>query len=539
MPFEFVETLTLELPHVEKQLTSFGEGESGNHGLIIEIAAIHEGLTANYNRYSAAELEKAVASWVTPFPKPVIKNHDPFEEPLGRVMAAKMDSEADGTPFTRLQVAITDPAAIEKISDKRYLTGSVGGKADEALCSICSTNWAEGNNFQLPCKHIRGNTYKGKLAYIEMKNIKFKEYSFVNMPADGQSHIRSVGAGASADAGEDETPGDGWVRAARIFDLNMDKEEITEFTESETRDVLSGMKKKDASPLYLQLKGAFLSALATEAEQAKKESNVEEEEDILAVTEGLSADLAAPTQEEEEEVIEEETPEDPADEDGDADEETPAADADDEDKPEEDEEDDKNKPEGQAKPSGDVDPETSKGAPVSREGDDPEDEAPAADEETKDEEEEEPTPEEAADDTDLNEEIQTLESRVSELETREQALLEENAKLKAVLKKSLAERVVDTKIALGVVKHADREETLAEHEDRTPSSLRDALRDLAEMSKLRGATYEQVPTVDGGGLAVEDANEERAITVDSVEIVEKASTPEDVFVDVLMGRRKL
>ena len=538
MPFEFVETLTLELPHVEKQLTSFGEGEAGNHGLIIEIAAIHEGLTANYNKYSAAELEKAVASWVTPFPKPVIKNHDPFEEPLGRIMAAKMDSESDGTPFTRLQVAITDPEAIAKVTSKRYLTGSVGGKADEAICSICNANWAEGNAFQLPCKHIRGNTYKGKLAYIEMKNIKFKEYSFVNMPADGQSHIRSVGAGATADAGEDEAPDDGWVRAARIFDLNMDKEEITEFTESETRDVLSGMKKKDASPLYLQLKGAFLSALATEAEQAKKESNVEEEEDILAVTEGLSADLAAPAQEEEEEVIEEETPEDPADEAGDDDEEAPAADADDEEKTEEDED---KKTEGQAKATGDVDPETSKGAPVSREEEEgPDDEGDPQDEEEpkKDEEEEEPTPEEAADDTDLNEEIKTLESRVSELETREQALLEENAKLKAVLKKSLAERVVDTKIALGVVKHADREETLAEHEARTPSSLRDALRDLAEMSKLRGTnTHEQIPTVDGGGLAVED--EDHAITVDAVEIVEKASTPEDVFVDVLMGRRKL
>ena len=86
------------------------------------------GLTANYNNYSAAELEKALQSWVEPYPKPIILNHDLNSEPIGRVMAAKMDKEQDGSPYVRLQVAITDPVAIQKVLDKRYLTGSVGRK---------------------------------------------------------------------------------------------------------------------------------------------------------------------------------------------------------------------------------------------------------------------------------------------------------------------------------------------------------------------------------------------------------------------------
>lgn len=530
MPFEFVETITVEIPDVGEQLSSFGEGDFSGHGLIIEIAAIHEGLTANYNKYSAAELEKSIQTWVSPYPKPVIKNHDPESEPVGRVMAAKMDAESDGTPFTRLQVAITDPEAIQKVASKRYLTGSVGGKAGEAHCSICNANWAEGNMFELPCKHTRGNTYKGKLAYIEMKNITFKEYSFVNMPADGKSHVRSMGAAATASAEGEDAGEDGWIRAARIFDLNMDKEEIVEYTESENRDVLAGMRKKDASPLYLQLKGAFLSALATEAEDAgnQKESHVpeddvvEEEEDILAVTEELSSDLSKPEEEETPEEADEPTDED-ATEDND-DEEEPV-------KAEGSEEEGEEKPEGQEKPSGDVDPETSKGAPVSREGDEPE-----AD---KDEEEEDKAPEESADDTDLNEQMQALESRVSELETREQALLDENAKLKSALKKGLAERVVDAKIALGVAQHDDRENLLTEHASRTASSLADALRDLAEMSKLRsGRNYDDVPRVDGVGVADTDEKDGNVVTVEAVEVIgTPALNAEDLLVERFMGRR--
>ena len=135
------------------------------------------GLTANYNNYSSTELEKALQSWVEPYPKPIILNHDLNTEPIGRVMAAKMDKEVDGSPFVRLQIAITDPVAAQKVLDKRYLTGSVGGRAGKAVCSISGEDLAtesEGGRPKLP-KYKRGQVYKGKLAFIDMQDISFKE----------------------------------------------------------------------------------------------------------------------------------------------------------------------------------------------------------------------------------------------------------------------------------------------------------------------------------------------------------------------------
>jgi hypothetical protein len=150
------------------------------------------GLTANYNNYSAEALEKALQSWVEPYPKPIILNHDLNSEPIGRVMAAKMDKEEDGSAYVRLQVAITDPVAIQKVLDKRYLTGSVGGRAGKAVCSISGEDLASESSDGKPKfpKYKRGQIYKGKLAFIDMQDISFKEYSFVNQPADAKSGVR-------------------------------------------------------------------------------------------------------------------------------------------------------------------------------------------------------------------------------------------------------------------------------------------------------------------------------------------------------------
>jgi hypothetical protein len=45
MSFDFVENFTLKLPDFSKTDFSFEEAVSSHQGLIIEVAAIHEGLT--------------------------------------------------------------------------------------------------------------------------------------------------------------------------------------------------------------------------------------------------------------------------------------------------------------------------------------------------------------------------------------------------------------------------------------------------------------------------------------------------------------
>ncbi len=582
--YEFHETVELEIPNIGAKFAGFEESET-KKGLIIEVAAIHEGMTANHNFYSASELADSISTWVTPYPKPIIRNHDITDEAIGRVIAAKMDTEEDGTPYSRLQIAITDPSAIEKVMDERYLTGSVGGKAGEASCSVCGSNWSEASAYKAPCKHVRGKTYKvdGKehKAHLKMGKLSFKEYSIVNSPADSRSGVRAMNSDSKS-AATDEA--DGWVKApTRIFAINMDKEEVLEYTESEDRDILSTMKRKDAAPLYLGLKGAYLSALAVQ----EFEEDEMEEEDILAVSEGLSADLAAATAAEEE-VVEEAAEEEVTDseeaskthkyvvdakgtggdvcsicgapkdsdlhDDADGDEPDDGPDGSDEESAEEvndAEEADSlnnnpagtgenrtnnnyvNRPQGQEKVHGrDVNSETSANAPVNRQSEDGEDG-------------EEAVAEQIEQGTELNETIQNLESHVEELEARVTTLSEENARLKAALKGSLVERVVDTKISLGMISQDDREEELQEHLGRSAVSLADSLKDLTKVvPSVRN--YADVPTVEGVispiPVGKKDGNQEKVLTINVEEFEadgKKSIDPEEFFTDALMGRKKL
>jgi len=254
MSFDFVENFTVELPDFSALEADFSESFNSKQGLIIEVAAIHEGLTANYNNYSAQELEKALESWVEPYPKPIILNHDLNNEPIGRVIAAKMDKESDGSAYVRLQVAITDPVAAQKVMDKRYLTGSVGGRASKAVCSISGEDLAQETDSGRPKmpKYRRGKVYKGKLAYIDMQDISFKEYSFVNQPADQKSGVRTTKV---SDGDATVAASDSWVAKSSAFVLHMDNEDIVAVEENES--IFKNMKKKDSKTSIFVLKAHF------------------------------------------------------------------------------------------------------------------------------------------------------------------------------------------------------------------------------------------------------------------------------------------
>jgi len=128
------------------------------------------------------------------------------------------------------------------------------------------------------------------------------------------------------------------------------------------------------------------------------------------------------------------------------------------------------------------------------------------------------------------------------LETRYDSILQENAKLKLALKKSLAERVVDTKISLGLVEKNERAELIEDHLTRTSRSLADSLRDLASMTPKERDTpnYDNVPTVNNESMAITSKDEEKLVFTVTPEVAkESEKDPEAFFTDVLMGRRKL
>ena len=540
MSFDFIENFTLELPDFSKSDINFSESFNSKHGLIIEVAAIHEGLTSNYNNYSAQELEKALQSWVDPYPKPIILNHDLNTEAIGRVMAAKMDKEEDGSSFVRLQIAITDPVAAQKVLDKRYLTGSVGGRAGKAVCSVSGEDLATEDASGRPkvVKYKRGKVYKGKLAYVDMQDISFKEYSFVNQPADQKSGVRSLKA---VDGKAELFDSENWIARSNAFVLSMDNEDI--FSIQENRSILSDMKKKESKPIYLQLKGAFLTALSIQENEnykyndssllsdqnknidnCQENSNMDQDtngDDILAAVQELSDDLStisvAKESEELEEAIEsEETIES----------EVVVTEADSETTVEE-----VASEESESKENG------SKALPeeVEEIGNQEVDSANSSEAE-----EDQGKETVGADLTDVN----VVSEQDAIAKARIQSLEEENKKLKSALHRTLIERVVDTRIGLGFELSDDREKLIEEYSTRTASSLADSLRDLAKTPSKSGKRIGEMlnmPTI--ASEAEVSVKEENVLTIDMEEEPIKASDPkesfEQILVDALMGRRKL
>ncbi len=583
MSFEFHENITLEMPDIKEQFTPFQESdEYGNsHKLITEIAAIHAGLTSNYNMYSAEALEAACHTWVTPYAKPIIMNHDEFSEPVGRVMASRMETESDGTKYTRLQVAILDPSAVERVMDKRYLTGSVGGQAESAKCSICQVDWAKEKMMEkkLPCRHRRGQVYEGKLAYLELGELSFREYSFVNIPADKNSSIRSI----TKDNAHAEDADDQWTHTVKMYSMDMNKPTIVEMSEAHSNtNILEGMKRKEAQATYRNIKGTFLSVSALDyrendddfsefvnsnntiyndldpkkdkktssqnGEESLEEKNmsvneaneaventetVEDVDDILAVSEQLSADLAAEVTESDEvvadgtEQVEEGAETEAAESSESSDTETEAAEVEATATTEDEEEEDDAKKQ--------LDTETTEdNAEVEQ--------AAAADESASDATEK---AEGSEDEKGSQEQMPpSRESEDSEVDTaaalaEHDKLKEENARLKNALHNMLVERVVDAKISRGVEESSVRAELITEHAQRTAASLADSLRDL-ERYPTTQATHQPTARIVEQSLALGDEKNTEVIN-ESVEVVEQHNpvrTAERVFTDVLMGRIK-
>jgi hypothetical protein len=482
-----------------------------------------------------------------------------------------MDKEQDGAPYVRLQVAITDPLAAQKISDKRYLTGSVGGRAGKAVCSISGEDLAAESADGRPktAKFKRGQVYKGKLAFVDMQDISFKEYSFVNQPADQRSSVR---ASKAIDGSTVVTDSENWTAKSTAFILHMDKEDITTVEENES--ILKGMKKKESRPLYLHVKGAFLTALAfQESETAKAdnsallsekniidEENVEMDEivkgdDVLATVENLSQDLSAIAT-----APKEESEEIPSQEEASVNVESKnvdlisvLSDA-----------------LQEAKEAGEqsvVDVLSSKIEKLKKAQEDESlVEAPAAEnaeqsptEEKESEGEKVETEEQGkeevvnSENAESSPESETQEESNSELtgsthadeqndnDDKLQVLQQENAKLREALHRTLAERVVDTKISLGVEPIEERENLIQDHATRSAGSLADSLRDLAKLPVAKKNIQKlNVESVIDGCIVSEKENN---VIVEDEEVStapeEKVNTVEELFVDTLMGRRKL
>jgi hypothetical protein len=386
-----------------------------------------------------------------------------------------------------------------------------------------------------------------------------------------------------------------------VFNLGLDNQSVFLATENEPINVLTEMRKKDVLPLYHQLKGTFLSALAAEIDLKESTSvaTILEEDDVLKVFEDLADEKkkkthkfvmgtrtgssgvcatcglskSAPVHNDEgneepgpedeaeatEDGIQEENEEETTDSEEEeeevaAEEETEEEASTDEEESEESSEEAGKEGEEEAEEA-DINTINRKNAetqerPHDKDRDsqfnrptDPQkrsslrdlDRTRDSDDSQKDLEEET----EETSDTELIEQLENFERHVAELETRQSELLEENTRLKRALHRTLVERVVDGKIALGMVEVEDRAQAIEDHSDRTAASLADTIRDLGwtPMAPTTPAMPDQIQTklqvaADGQEKHVETQNVLKEDTSNTI-------SSEDLFVDVLMGRRKL
>lgn len=176
----------------EKPSTKVQESFGDERFLMPRIEAIHAGATRNDTIYlrdklrGDAEIKSGVYSWLYPYAKPVIYNHDVNTDATGRIhTAAFAEYTQAGRPGIIVVPKITDPRAIEGILGQRLLTVSIGAETDSVTCSECGTDIVN-EGF---CGHQKGENYSGTPVKWIAGNLWFDELSWVNVPADSDAMI--------------------------------------------------------------------------------------------------------------------------------------------------------------------------------------------------------------------------------------------------------------------------------------------------------------------------------------------------------------
>jgi hypothetical protein len=185
--------------------------------LKVTIDATHSGLLTNGRVYPGSKVIKSYKSWVdtenggtAEYNKPVLKHHDTYSDPIGRVIKAQYiklktgpefkmdfknpDKEGKGSGVVRITADITDIQSIQQIKDKRLLSVSAGFTTEEIRCSVCGDHlfpWLTSEKTE--CEHVPGKVYviddKKYLCYAITGLIDYKEISFVDVPAQPSAKL--------------------------------------------------------------------------------------------------------------------------------------------------------------------------------------------------------------------------------------------------------------------------------------------------------------------------------------------------------------
>lgn len=200
-------------------------------GLLVTYDLSHSGRKINNRVYSTQGQQRGIESLTSPYPKPILKNHDQHSEPVGRFIGGEWQELSDetisffdsqdsyldfrnafiednpkriynslkknnllnnkkwpGLGRMRVQANITDEDAIKKFLDGRYLTFSAGSTTNRHVCSICENDWATDGI----CEHRHGEQYDGETCVFITGDFIVLEGSIVNTPADDLSQVLNM-----------------------------------------------------------------------------------------------------------------------------------------------------------------------------------------------------------------------------------------------------------------------------------------------------------------------------------------------------------
>lgn len=161
--------------------------------LDVTYEATHSGDNRNYSIYHSDSMEKDAQSWMSPFRKPFLKNHDIESEPMGRVKDFSFGQSELCQDRDTINVTwrITDKEAIPKFLDGRYHTMSIGARCGHIKCNICGKDILKDGKVKF-CGHWKGETYGTQKALWHARDLEYREGSVVNSPADDWAQVKKI-----------------------------------------------------------------------------------------------------------------------------------------------------------------------------------------------------------------------------------------------------------------------------------------------------------------------------------------------------------
>lgn len=331
-PSKLDEQVTVKPRIMTESAEAFKEAttQNGTKYLLPRIEAIHAGTTRNYTRYPSDKLKgdpilkSGVYSWLHPYAKPVIYNHDVNTSASGRIQAATFsEMTSAGRPGIIVVPKITEASAIEGILGGRLLTVSIGATTDSAICSICGTDIIN-EGF---CGHMKGESFDGTTAEWIVGNVYFDELSWVNVPADQNAMVVSQGDISTAEAfGDNGTEiinlgksttewlvdtntavaegltikteeGDTTLTEEQIKALQAELEAAKTAKEAAEQALATAVAEKEAAEAALETTKEALATKETELVTAQGEVTAKEEEvtELTSAKESLEAEKVALT----------------------------------------------------------------------------------------------------------------------------------------------------------------------------------------------------------------------------------------------------